>query len=474
MSNDIRVRWAPSNTGADVHVGNVRTILFNHLFAKKIGGTRVFRIEDSDLARSKTEYADNIAATLDWLGLRADEGYKIGGDYGPYTQQEKLTRYKQVADQLIEQGHAYRCYCEPTELEALRNALPEKERHTFRYPGICRDRKDWPNDKRYVVRLKAPTEGVVEWDDIVFGHLVIPNKENYDWVLMRSDGGILYNFGCSVDDHDQKITHVIRGRDHTLNTPCQKILHQLLGSQDITYCHLPMLLGQDGAKLSKRHASVSISEYRNAGYTPSGILNYLLRFGFGYGNQEIFSMDEMIDKFDLSTCGKNDGKFDPKKFGVIQFEHLKTPSLTPDLHYAQHLSTHINHPPETLLPLIPLVRTRSKTLLEAANELTPILSPTITLDPIASAKLLTPEARKNLSVVHSFLSAQEDWRESSLSSAVQNWILTLNDPSLTIKTFGQPLRVSLTGRSQSPDIFQVIAALGKEQSLSRIAAQMAK
>lgn len=251
MSNNIRVRWAPSNTGPDIHAGNLRTILFNYLFAKQKGGCTIFRVEDSDIARSKPEYADAIANTLDWIGLRADEGYKIGGDYGPYLQTEKLARYKQVADEWIERGLAYRCYCTPDELNALRNQLPENMRHTFRYPSICRDRKDWPANKDYVIRMVAPTEGVVEWDDVVFKKMIVPNKENYDWVIMRSNSIPLYNFGCAIDDYDQKITHIIRGKDHISNTPQQKIMHQYLGTQELVFCHLPMLLGSDGLKVKQ-------------------------------------------------------------------------------------------------------------------------------------------------------------------------------------------------------------------------------
>lgn len=296
----IRTRIAPSNTGSDIHAGNVRTALFNYLFAKQMKGVFVFRVEDSDLVRSKIEYADNIANTLNWLGLKADEGYKIGGDFGPYLQTQKIERYKQVADTLIERGFAYRCYCTPDYLNTLRNTLPENRRATFRYPGICRDRKLWPHNQDYVVRLKAPLEGSVSWNDIVFAHIEIPNKENYDWVLMRSNGIPLYNFGCVVDDYDQKITHIIRGRDHIGNTNCQIILHQMLGSHEIKYCHLPMMLGPDGGKMAKRHGASTISAFREMGYTPGAILNYLLRFGFGSGDQEIFTMEEMIEKFSRS------------------------------------------------------------------------------------------------------------------------------------------------------------------------------
>lgn len=471
MSN-IRVRWAPSNTGPDVHVGNVRTILFNYLFAKKNGGTTVFRVEDSDLARSKPEYADAIAATLDWLGLRADEGYKIGGDFGPYLQTEKLARYKQVAEEWIERGLAYRCYCTPDGLTALRNQLPENRRQTFRYPGICRDRKLENKGQDYVIRMVSPTDGKVEWDDVVFGKMVVPNKENYDWVIMRANGIPLYNFGCAVDDYDQKITHVIRGRDHTVNTPQQCIMHTYLSSHPITYCHLPMMLGGDGSKLSKRHASVSITDYRNAGYTKNAILNYLVRFGWGSGDKELFTMEELIEEFSLENCGKNDGKFDPKKFNAILFEHLKSPQLTPSPAYADHLSPFIAAKelvacPRRLESLIPLVRPRSRTLLEAAHELEPVLRDDVSIDPAAAEKILTPLAKENLTAYLSFLRALQVWDEDTLRTRTGEW---LERRGLTIKDIGQPTRLALYGRTQSPELFQVMAALGKEKTLSRIEA----
>lgn len=474
MSNNIRVRWAPSNTGADVHVGNVRTILFNYLFAKQNGGTTVFRIEDSDIVRSKPEYADAIAATLDWLGLRADEGYKIGGDFGPYLQTEKLARYKQVVDEWIERGLAYRCYCTQDELTALRNQLPENMRQSFRYPNICRDRKDQPNGKDYVVRMIAPTDGVIEWNDIVFGQMRVPNVENYDWVIMRSNGIPLYNFGCAIDDYDQKITHVIRGRDHIVNTPQQIIMHQYLGSPELKLCHLPMMLGQDGTKLSKRHASVSITDYRKAGFSKNAILNYLVRFGFGYKDQELFSMDDLLSKFSLESCGKNDGKFDPKKFQMINFEHLKSPTLTTDAVYADHLSPFLKAAGHDLCPrrlesLVPLTRTRSRNFQEAAHELLPVLQTDITIDPEAKAKLLTPETLPKLAAYHGFLQTLQVWDEATLRSRTMEW---LERRGWTIRDIGQPCRLALYGRTQSPELFQVMAAMGKDTVLKRIGNQL--
>jgi glutamyl-tRNA synthetase len=475
MMSSIRVRWAPSNTGPDIHVGNLRTIFYNYLFAKKVGATTVFRIEDSDLVRSKEEYANNISDTLNWLGLTADEGYNIGGDFGPYQQSKKFDRYKQVADELVEKGCAYRCYCTNDELNTLRASLPKTQQHTFKYPGICRDRKDWPAHKEYVIRLKAPTEGFVEWDDIVLGKITVPNKENFDWVLIRSNGSPLYNLGCCVDDKDQMISHIIRGRDHVSNSNIQVIIHNMLGSQEIKYCHLPMLLGQDKTKLSKRHASVSVSDYKNAGYSVNGILNYIVRFGWGYGNQELFTMDELIEKFSLEACGKNDGCFDPKKFAAIQYEHLKSPTLTTDTQYAQGLLPFLHNAGLTDLDhkqietLIPLVRTRAHTFKDAANELDPILRKDINVNTDAVKSILTPDAKDKLLAYYKFLQTITDWRENQLREATALWLIKSN---MVMKDIGQPTRVSVVGRTNSPDLFQVMGALGKTTTLTRISYQV--
>lgn len=468
-TSDIRVRWAPSNTGPDVHIGNVRTILFNYLFAKKNKGTTIFRIEDSDLIRSKPEYADAISDSLNWLGLTADEGYKIGGDYGPYLQTDKINRYKKVADELIQKGLAYRCYCTSEELNALRNEMPEKLRDRFRYPNICRDRKDWPNDKDYVVRIKAPTEGSVSWDDIVFKKMVVPNKENYDWVIMRGNGIPLYNFGCCVDDLDQKITHVIRGRDHTINTNIQILIHQMLGTHNITFCHLPMMLGQDGAKLSKRHAAVSINDYRLAGYSPSGILNYLVRFGFGFGNQEIFSMEDLVEKFSLEDCGRNDGKFDPKKFSAIQYEHLKNIQLTSDIDYANHLLPFIKKNGydttiDEVIKVVPLVREKTRNFVEAANLINFYFNDTVKPEEDAATKLLTPDTKEKMSMLSDALQ-KCDWNETDIKTTTQSW---LTEKQTSLKDVGQAIRLSITGKLISPELFQTMQAIGKEKVISRL------
>lgn len=474
-TSNVRVRIAPSNTGPDVHVGNVRTALYNYLFAKKCKGTFVFRIENSDLARSKDEYADAIAATFDWLGLRADEGYRIGGDFGPYMQTQKLERYKSAADELVEKGLAYRCYCTPDELDALRNALPEKQRITFRYPGICRDRKDYPANKDYVIRLKAPTEGSVEWDDLVFGKIVVPNKENFDWVLIRSNGIPLYNWGCCIDDLDQKITHIIRGRDHIINTNIQILIHNVLGSHDIKYGHLPLMLGQDGSKLSKRHCSVATSQYKNAGYSPGAILNYLSKFGFGIGDAEVFNLDFLTEHFKLENCKRSDGKFDPIKFATINYSHLKSEQLTSDDDYIKYLqpflqAQNVKLTDAQLLPYVPVIRTRAKTFVEATDLIMPMLTE-VQPSPELVAKTYTQQNTAYLEALRILLRNLDNWSEETLRTSVQGW---LAEQQLTLREIGAPLRIALLGTPNSPEIFQVLNAMGKTTTINRLNRTIAK
>lgn len=470
---NIRVRWAPSNTGPDIHIGNLRTILYNYLFAKKNNGTCIFRIEDTDTARSKPEYADAIANSLNWVGITADEGYKIGGDYGPYSQMAKVAHYKQVADKLIESGHAYRCYCTNEELDTLRNSLPESTRHTFRYPGLCRDRKDTPS-LPFVVRFKATTEGSIEFDDTVFGHMNVPNKENFDFVIIRADGSPLFVFANAIDDIDQRITHCIRGRDHLLNTPLQIMLFDALGIPRMSYAHLSMIRSPDGkAKLSKRDGTVSLTDYRKLGYTPSGILNYLAKLGWSAdGNTEIFTMESLIEKFSLDACGRNDARFDPKKFAAIQYEHLKNNSLTSDEAYVRGVLPLLKNrgaevSGEQVLPAVRSIRHKCKTLVDAAYELEPIFKRIIEVDPVAAEKFLTSEWRPHLKDLATNLQslASSAWTDETVKEATTRWLAKRN---MELKAVQQSIRVSLTGRTNSPELFQVMVLLGRDMTLERL------
>lgn len=475
--SDVRVRIAPSNTGSDVHIGNVRTALFNYLFAKQNKGTFVFRIENSDLARSKDEYADAIAESLNWLGLVPDEGYKCPvQDHGPYMQTQKLERYKQIAEQLIETGYAYRCYCTAEELAAhkaqqIANSGKQKEKTFTKYPGTCRERKDQPKDKPYVVRFKAPTDGEITFDDKVFGKIVVPNKENYDFVLMRTNGIPLYNFGCVIDDVDQKITHVIRGKDHLVNCVPQILLYKALGAPLPVFAHLPMMLNQKGEKLSKRDGAVTIREYRQAGYSPHAILNYLAKFGWGLKDKEIMSLDDLIENFSLEACGKTDGRFDPIKFAFINTTHLKSEELTPTNKYAQLLQpiVHANGLAdvtiEQLNPYVSVVRSRAKTFVEAADLMDPMLRNDVVAEPGLIQRTFNQQNVYYLRQIKEVLHTLNVWDEQTVRTCVQNW---LQSKKMSLKDIGGPLRVALLGRQNSPELFQIMGALGKDKAIQRI------
>lgn len=475
MSN-IRVRFAPSPTGY-LHIGGVRTALFNWLWARKNGGKFVLRIEDTDQERSTPESKAVILESLKWLGMDWDEGPEVGGDFGPYEQMARLNVYREFANKLIAEGKAYKCYCTQEDLDAERQKLDQLRKETgnnslfFKYPGTCRDRKGTRDEAPFVVRFRAPTEGVVEYTDKVFGKVVTPNKENQDFVLLRSDGVPLYNFGAVIDDLTMGITLVARGRDHMINTPPQILIYNALGVQPPEFAHLPMMLSPEGQKLSKRHGAVSVTEYRDKGYSPTAVLNYLARFGWGFGNQEVFSLKQLIDAFSWDGCGKNDGRFDVKKFAAIQAEHLKREDLTSNEEYAHRVLPFLfargvgdlNH--KRVESVVHLVRTRSKTYIEAANELDPILRNEITVEQTASEKFLVENNKKLLRSFGSTLTLLEEWNENSLREYANRWC-DIN--KLTLKDIGQPLRVSITGRANSPELFQVMEALGKDTTIKRI------
>jgi glutamyl-tRNA synthetase len=364
MSN-IRVRFAPSPTGI-MHIGGIRTALFNWLWAKKNGGKFILRIEDTDQERSTPESKQVILDSLKWLNIDWDEGPEVGGEHGPYLQMERLNIYQEFANKLISSGKAYRCYCTKEELDKQR-----EDNKFFKYPGTCRDNRA-ELDKPFIVRFKATTEGFVEYNDKVFGNIKTPNKENQDFPLLRSDGIPLYNFGAVVDDLTMMINLVARGRDHMINTPLQILLYQALDAPIPEFAHLPMMLSPSGKKLSKRDGAVGVFEYRDAGYSPNAVLNYLARFGWSFGDQEIFSLPQLIESFSWDNCGKKDGKFDTTKFLWVQHTHLKKLELTPDKEYIERtlpFLTKLNSSltSEHIEGKLNSIRPRAKTFQDAAK-----------------------------------------------------------------------------------------------------------
>ena len=465
-----RLRFAPSPTGY-LHIGGVRTALFNWLWAKKTGGTFILRIEDTDQERSTPENEQIILRDMRWLGLTWDEGPDVGGPHGPYRQMERLSLYREYADKLIARGAAYRCYCTKEDLEAQREALKKQDpKAQFRYPGTCRDRKDAP-DKPWVLRLRAPSSGAVTYRDLVFGEVTTPNNTQQDQVLMRADGVPLYNFGAVVDDITMGITLVARGRDHMINTPVQILLYQALGHEPPQFAHLPMMLGSDGKKLSKRDGAVAVGDYRDQGVPGPGLLNYLVRFGWSFGDEEIFSLEDLVSKFSWDRCGPSDGKFDGKKLAAITFEHLKRPELTSDEAYADGTAAALarrgiaDPARQTLLAALPLIRPRAQTFLEAADALDYFFRDPPVYEDKSVKKFLVPEKASRLGDLRRLIAEAPDMHARALEERVSAW---LTEQGLALKDVAQPARVAITGRAASPGLFEVIELLGRDRTLARL------
>lgn len=470
-----RVRFAPSPTGY-LHIGGARTALFNWLWARKTGGTFVLRVEDTDQERSTDESTRVILDSMRWLGLDWDEGPDVGGPHGPYFQMQRLALYRAHADRLVAEGKAYRCYATREEIDALRAKLPEKKRDGFVYPHLWREKTeaDWLPGAPYVIRFKSPLVGATEFIDKVFGAIKTPHSSIDDFVIMRSDGVPLYNFGAVVDDVTMGITLVARGSDHIINTPKQILLYDALGAVVPEFAHLPMMLTPDGKKMSKRLAEqqgidVPVEKYREKGWAPDGLLNYIARFGWSAGDQEIFSRDELIAKFDWAHCGTNDGRYDKKKSLWVSGEHLKRLA---DEDFAARVypflatvGVTIAQDDSRLLPAARTVKTRSARLLDAAESMAFYFQETIALDPAAVEKFLNDEARANLRAIADVLAGVEDFTEAGIGVAVEAW---LAERSLEIKVVAQPARVALTGRTASPGLFEVIAVLGRDESVRRL------
>lgn len=467
----VRVRFAPSPTGY-LHIGGVRTALFNWLWARKNKGTFILRVEDTDQARSTPESRQIILDSLRWLGLDWDEGPDVGGPNGPYFQMERLQLYKEHTERLIRQGKAYRCWCTRDELERARAELKQRDpKATFKYPGTCRARKDEPGGP-HVVRFRVPEQGSVSYVDKVFGAVVTPNAAQQDFVLLRPDGVPLYNCGAVVDDMTMGVTLVARGRDHMVNTPPQILLYEAFGARVPDFAHLPMMLAPSGEKLSKRHGAVSVSEYRDQGYAPHAVLNYLARFGWSHGDEEIFSLDRLVDAFDWEHCGRGDGKFDPKKFLAINQAHLRDPALVADGDYAARTLPFLKARGLTptlaeVKPVLPAIRERATTFVDAADRLDFFFRDPPAMDEAGRRKFLVPTAAGHLDALAALVEAADPFTEPTLEASLNAYLAARG---LTMKDVAQAARVALTGRTATPGLFQVIAGLGKPRSVARLRA----
>jgi glutamyl-tRNA synthetase len=468
----IRTRYAPSPTGS-LHIGNVRSGLFAWLYARHHKGKFYLRIDDTDQERSSKESLDEIVASLKWLGLDWDDGPPNPAMF----QSNRLARYRDGAHQLLREGKAYPCYCTAEELEVKRRAA-EKAGRKPGYDGTCRGKQFDPElelpDKRagrnYTIRFRSPNEGETVVDDLVKGRAVFQNSELDDLIIIRSDGLPTYNFATVIDDADFEITHVVRGDDHLPNTPRQIQIFAALGLRPPAFAHLPMVLGQDGKPLSKRHGSTSVFAYRDAGYFPETLLNYLARLGWSHGDQEIFSKAELVEFFDFAECGKSAGVFNQEKILWLNFHYLKQKSpselVTLVKPFIQQARLPIPGDDAWLAKAIETLRERAKTLVELASFARFYLLDEIAIEPKAAAKFLKPEIAKPLQALASELKAINGASDVAAIQAVFERVLARFN--LKLGELAQPVRVAITGGTVSPGIYEVIDVLGRERTVERL------
>ncbi|HVF82827.1 MAG TPA: glutamate--tRNA ligase [Sphingomicrobium sp.] len=462
-ASTVVTRFAPSPTGF-LHIGGARTALFNWLFARHHGGQYLLRIEDTDKARSTEEAIDAILDGLDWLD--------IPGDGEPHFQSEFEARHAEVAHQLLDSGHAYRCYLTPEELGRRREAA-QAERRPFRLASEWRECSDAPPspDAPYVIRIKAPREGETVINDLVQGSVTVSNHEIDDFVLLRSDGTPTYMLAVVVDDHDMGVTHVIRGDDHLNNAFRQLCIIRAMGWPEPTYAHIPLIHGSDGAKLSKRHGALGVDAYRDElGILPEALSNYLLRLGWGHGDDEIISREQAVQWFDLDHVGKSPSRFDLKKLENLNGHYLRHAD---DARLAVLVAARRGGMEGDDLALLeramPELKARAKDLNELASAADFLfVSRPIPIEPPAAA-LLEGEARGNLARVRSALAGVADWTHDSTEAAVK---AVAEEAGLKLGKLAQPLRAALTGKTTSPGIFDVLVLLGQGESLARIEDQM--
>jgi len=454
----VRTRFAPSPTGV-LHLGSVRTALFCWLYARHYGGQFVLRIEDTDRERSTKENVEAILDGMDWLGLDADEG--------PFHQTHRFERYREVTDQWLAEGKAYHCYCSKEELAELR----EKQMSAgdrVRYDGRCRGRAEAREGVDPVVRFKNPLDGEVVVNDQVRGRVVFENAQLDDLIIARSDGTPTYNFTVVVDDSDMGITHVIRGDDHLNNTPRQMNMIAALGAEVPVYAHLPMILGQDGAKLSKRHGAVDIREYRELGYLPEAMLNYLVRLGWSHGDQEIFSVEEMTELFDIAHINQSASAFNPEKLLWINQQHIISATAE---RLADALVPYMNLAglnPENGPPLSELAdgfRERAETLVQMVESSRYCYEDLDEIDAKAAKKNLRPVIQAALQAARDGLAELPEWNKEAIAETIESTAASFD---INMGKLGQPLRVSVTGGSVSPPIDVTLYLVGQKRTIKRL------
>lgn len=457
----IVTRFPPSPTGY-LHVGGARTALFNWLYARHTHGRFVLRIEDTDAKRSTQASVDAIFDALEWLGIDWDDG--------PYFQTQRFNVYAEYVQKLLDAGHAYYCDCSPDRVEAVRQAAMATGGKP-KYDGACREKGLGRGDDT-VIRFKAPTAGTTVIKDVVKGDIVFQNSELDDFVIARSDGTPTYNFVVVVDDITMGINTVIRGDDHVMNTPKQILLYRALGEPLPAYGHVPMVLGPDRARLSKRHGAMSVTAYRDMGYLPGAVINYLVRLGWSHGDQEFFTREELIEKFSLEHIGKSAGIFDLEKLQALNADHIMAArpadlaaSLRPFLEKLEAEERTGIECDAWMEKVIETLQPRSKTLVDMAAQARFYFGDTVDYEEKAAQKCLKPAAAEPVQCLMAELETLDRFEEKALEGAFQ---AVMDKTGLKLGKIAQPVRVALTGRTASPGIFEIVALLGKKTVLLRL------
>ena len=468
---DVRTRFAPSPTGA-LHIGGARTAIFNWLFARHYGGKFILRIEDTDQTRSTEDSSAEILDAMTWLGLDWDEG--------PFRQSERLSVYQSNAEKLLDAGKAYRCYCTPEELEARRKEVQSQGR-VYRYEGTCRNRFDpstssglttglesYPSDKPFAIRLKTPDTGTIKVEDLIRGIINVDAKEIDDFVIQKTDRFPTYNFAVVIDDVTMNISHVIRGDDHIANTPKQILIYEALGFETPKFAHVSMILGSDKTKLSKRHGAISTVAYRDMGYLPDALLNYLVRLGWAHGDQEVFSKEELIEKFTLENVGKSPAVFNPEKLLWLNGLYIRN---KPAEEIARLVIPFLEKKgfkvalDEKLIKIVESLKERAKTLTDFAESADYFFSDEIKYEEAAQKKFLTPGVIPIFEALIIKLSSLEDFAVPELRKIFGEII---EQKELKMVQVAQPVRVALTGGTVSPGIYEVMEILGKDRVMERL------
>ncbi|ATB27111.1 glutamate--tRNA ligase [Melittangium boletus] len=478
MASAPRVRFAPSPTGY-LHIGGARTALFNYLYAKRNGGVFILRIEDTDQERSTPESVKAILDGLTWLGIDWDEGPGKEGSAAPYFQTQRLDLYKKYAEQLIAEGKAYRCYCTREEIDARRAAVEKAtgKPGTYKYEGTCRDLKEAPPGRTAVIRFKMPSqEGEVTFDDKALGPITKAYSDLDDWVMLRADGIPLYNYGCVIDDHTMDITLVGRGQEHVNSTFPQLMLYQALGWKPPEFAHFPLILGPDREKLSKRkHPEADVMLHKRNGILPEALLNFVVRLGWSHGNDEVISREQMIEWFDFDHVGTTSGVWNPEKLQWLNQQWLKllAPAVVAatlaDFLVAKGVQIKSGDP--RLERVVLAFRERAKTQQEMADMALKYFQHGVTLEEKAAAKHLTAESKPLLTQVREQAAALPEWSAASLDEVVKK---VSEQAAVGMGKVAQPVRVAVTGGTVSPGIGETLELLGREETLHRLDAALAR